>query len=225
MRLLAGQRVRGILLTPADSDKTDPALLGVPVVLLDQSAKPDGCSVSVDDVQGGWLAVDHLLDLGHRSLAFVGGPDAIRQHADRFDGARGAIAARGLNPDAVLSRVRTSAIDISAGVAAVEELLALPARPTAIFCANDVLAFGVYRGLALRGITVPDEISIMGYDDIDVAADWIVPLTSVRQPTAEIGKVATNLLLEHSSGSSRHEHQQIVFQPTLVARQSTAAIR
>jgi LacI family transcriptional regulator len=224
MRLLAGQRVRGILLTPSDTAELDPAWHGVPVVLLDHSAEPDGCSVSVDDIQGGRLAMEHLLDLGHRRLAFVGGSDSIRQHADRFEGARRAIGERGLNPDDVLTRVLTNTIDISAGVTAVDALLEAPERPSAIFCANDVLAFGVYRGLAQRGISVPGDVSIMGYDDIDVAADWIVPLTSVRQPTAEIGTVAAKLLLDHSSGSARHVHEQIVFQPTLVARQSTVAI-
>jgi LacI family transcriptional regulator, galactose operon repressor len=222
MRLLAGQRVRGILLTPSDSAELDPTWHGVPVVLLDHSADADGCSVSVDDIQGGRLAVEHLLDLGHRRLAFVGGSDSIRQHADRFEGARSAIRGRGLDPDAVLTRVVTNAIDIAAGVTAVDELADGANRPSAIFCANDVLAFGVYRGLAQRGISVPGDVSIMGYDDIDVAADWIVPLTSVRQPTAQIGTIATKLLLDHSSGSSRHTHEQVVFQPTLVARQSTA---
>lgn len=116
------------------------------------------------------------------------------------------------------------AIDISAGMRATETILELSNRPTAIFCANDVLAFGVYRGLAQRGFDVPEAFSLMGYDDIDVAADWIVPLTSVRQPASEMGRVATRLLLAHSANEADHEHEQIVFQPELVARQSTTVL-
>ena len=224
MRLLAGQRVRGILLTPAAAEEFDLASLEVkrvPVVLLDHRSGPDGCSVSVDDIEGGRLATEHLLDLGHRRIAFVGESDAIRQHAERYAGARLAVEARGLDPDSVLTRIDTNAMDIPAGVRATDMLLAH--RPTAIFCANDVLAFGVYRGLAGRGLSVPGDVSLMGYDDIDVAANWIVPLTSVRQPAAKIGRIATRLLLAHSSGAANHRHAQIVFQPTLVARQSTGA--
>ena len=223
LRLLAGQRVRGILLTPAVADEFDLASLEVkrvPVVLLDHRAGSNGCSVSVDDVEGGRLAADHLLDLGHRRIAFVGESDAIRQHADRYAGARLAVVARGLQPDGVLFPVHTNAMDISAGVNATGSILAH--RPTAIFCANDMLAFGVYRGLAQRGLSVPSEISLIGYDDIDVAADWIVPLTSVRQPAAEIGRIATQLLLSHASGEPDHRHAQIVLQPSLAVRQSTA---
>jgi LacI family transcriptional regulator len=223
IRMLAGQRVAGILLTPADVGAFDQewlAALPVPVVLLDHPSQAGGCSVAVDDIQGGRLAADHLLDLGHRKLAFVGGSAGIRQHAERWAGAVEAIQARGLEPNDVLRRIQTPTIDMAAGLAAVEKVL-VGERPTGILCANDVLAFGVYRGLSQRGMHVPDEVSIVGYDDIDVAADWIVPLTSVRQPTAEMGRVATRLLLEHSEGGPEHEHQQIVFQPTLVPRQSS----
>jgi LacI family transcriptional regulator len=227
LRLLAGQRVRGILLTPARANDDEVARIArspVPVVLLDHSSGPDFCSVSVDDIRGGRLAVDHLLDLGHRRIAFIGGANEIRQHADRFRGATEAITARGLDAAAALVRVQTDAIDTAAGAAAAASLTDLAERPTAVFCANDLLAFGVYRGLAHAGISVPREMSLMGYDDIDVAADWIVPMTSVRQPAADMGRTATRLLLEHSSGLGSHRHQQIVFQPSLVTRQSTAAL-
>lgn len=226
MRLLAGQRVRGILLTPAALDEFDLASLEVkrvPVVLLDHRSSSSGCSVSVDDIEGGRLAAEHLLDLGHRRIVFVGESDSIRQHADRYAGARMAVEARDLDPDHVLFRVGAKAMDLSAGMQATDAILAH--QPTAVFCANDVLAFGVYRGLAQRGLNVPEDISLMGYDDIDVAADWIVPLTSVRQPAAKIGRIATRLLLAHSSGASNHRHEQIVLQPALAVRQSTSAVR
>lgn len=227
LRLLAGQRVRGILLTPSRANEDEQAKIArspVPVVLLDYSAGTEFCSVSVDHIRGGRLAADHLLDLGHRAIAFVGGSDEIRQHAERFQGASAAIASRGLDPANALIRIVTDTIDTEAGSAIIPTLLDLERRPTAILCANDLLAFGVYRGLSHAGIAVPDEMSVMGYDDIDVAADWIVPLTSIKQPAASMGRAATLLLLEHSSGLQSHTHQQIVFQPSLVARQSTASV-
>ena len=222
IRLLAGQRVAGILLTPADAAAFGPdwlSSLPVPVVLLDHPSPAGGCSVAVDDFHGGRLAADHLLDLGHRRIAFVGGRSAIRQHAERWAGAVEAVRARGLVPETVLERIRTPTIDIAAGLGAAEAVV--DGSATGVLCANDVIAFGVYRGLSQRGIRVPEDVSIVGYDDIEVAADWIVPLTSVRQPTAEMGRVATRLLLEHSIGGPAHEHQQIVFQPTLIPRQSS----
>lgn len=226
MRLLAGQRVAGILLSPAEGESLDVEWLSslpVPVVLLDSRSSFGGCSVSVDDVEGGRLAADHLLDLGHRRLAFIGGASAIRQHADRWLGAYEAVRARGLDPDVILTRIQTSTIDLPAGFEAAGTLLT-DRRPTGILCANDVIAFGVYRRLTQHGLRVPEDVSIVGYDDIDVAADWIVPLTSVRQPTAEMGRVGTRLLVEHSSGEADHEHRQIVFQPTLIERLSTARV-
>lgn len=223
MRLLAGQRVRGILLTPATSNHEEfESNSPVPIVYLDHSSGSEACSVSVDDIRGGRLAAAHLIDLGHQTIAFVGGPDGIRQHADRFQGLTDEISSRGLEGVIRVVRIETESIDTAAGAAAVSTLLRRNRLPTAVLCANDLLAFGVYRALAHAGISIPSDVSLMGYDDIDVAADWVVPLTSVRQPTAEIGREATRLLLEHSSGLADHRHEQIVFQPALVTRQSTA---
>lgn len=223
MRLLAGQRVAGILFTPVEGESLDVEWLNslpVPVVLLDNKSPNGGCSVSVDDVEGGRLAADHLLDLGHRRLAFVGGASTIRQHADRWQGAVEAVAARGLAPENVLKRVQTRTIDLAAGYEAAAQLL--EELPTGILCANDVIAFGAYRRLSQHGLSVPRDVSIVGYDDIDVAADWIVPLTSVRQPTAEMGRVGTHLLVEHAAAADAHEHRQIVFRPSLMERLSTS---
>ena len=86
-----------------------------------------------------------------------------------------------------------------------------------------MLAFGLYRGLARAGIRVPEDVALVGYDDIDFAANWIVPLTTVRQPTREMGSMAAQLLFEHASGGA-HQHRKIVLTPELVVRRSSGAL-
>ena len=116
--------------------------------------------------------------------------------------------------------VNQEGLGIQDGVLAAERLLT-GRLPTGIFCGNDMMAFGVYRGLNRAGVKVPDDVALVGYDDIDFAADWIVPLTSVRQPTDELGYLAAKLLLEHSAGDPAHVHRQIVLQPELIVRNSS----
>jgi DNA-binding LacI/PurR family transcriptional regulator len=106
---------------------------------------------------------------------------------------------------------------------AADELAGMPAtrRPTAIFCANDLLALGVLQGLTARGLRVPDDVALLGYDDIEYAAGAAVPLSSVRQPREQLGRTAAQLLLEESTDREHHQHRHVVFQPELVVRQST----
>jgi LacI family transcriptional regulator len=223
LRMLAAQDVRGILLTPATSEAVE-ARAGdgapMPTVFLDFQGTADDCSVAVDDVAGARLATTHLLELGHRRFAFVGGPRDLRQFAQRALGMRETLREAGLDPALALREVTMPGFGIVDGVAAADELLT-GQRPTAVFCGNDMMAFGVFRALTAAGIRVPDDVALVGYDDNDFAADWIVPLTSVRQPTNELGERAARLLLEHSAGDPRHAHQQIVLDPELIVRASS----
>ncbi|MBH0129889.1 LacI family DNA-binding transcriptional regulator [Salinibacterium sp. NK8237] len=224
LAMLAAQRVRGVLLAPASLDEgSDPYkdLPGdLPVVLLDYNGGPQHCSISVDNVAGGRLAIEHLLQLGHTRIAVVGGPTGLRQFADRARGAREAIIAAGMDPEVSLIEVSTSGIGIQDGRRAAELLLEGDS-PDAVFCGNDMLAFGVYRGLIDAGLSVPDDVALVGYDDIDFARDWVVPLTSVRQPIDKLGTRAARLLIEHSAREDSHTHRQEVLPPELVVRRST----
>jgi LacI family transcriptional regulator len=96
-------------------------------------------------------------------------------------------------------------------------------RPTAVFCANDLIALGVLQEMTGNRVRVPEDISIVGYDDIEFAAAAAVPLTSVRQPRLELGRTAARLLLEESDGTQGHQHRQVIFEPELVSRRSTQA--
>jgi LacI family transcriptional regulator, galactose operon repressor len=223
LELLEEQRVQGVMITPVDGGR-DPQLnnlvrRGIPVVLVDRgSGQLDRCSVAVDDVLGGRLAGQHFRDLGHERVAFAGGPMSIPQVSDRRKGFTSAL--RGVNVRTVL----TPTLSVAAGRQAGAELSNLdPAeRPTAVFCANDLLALGVLQEMTLRRIRVPRDMAILGYDDIDFAAAAAVPLSSIRQPREQLGRAAAELLLDEANAADRHEHRHVVFKPELVARESTA---
>jgi LacI family transcriptional regulator len=224
--VLEEHRVHGVLITPVVGASTRLASLqlrGTPVVLVDSRSPSRGqCSVAVDDVMGGDLAMSHLLAAGHQRIAYVAGPASIRQVADRHEGALRALRRVGVAADD-LTIIETDALNVFAGQRAGASIAAMPAssRPTAVFCANDLMALGVLQEMTRNHIRVPDDISILGYDDIDFAAAAAVPLTSVRQPRQELGRTAARLLLEEAAGDENHRHRQVIFEPELVVRQST----
>jgi LacI family transcriptional regulator len=228
LSLLEQQRVLGVLITPVDPE--NPALAGLTrrgthVVVVDRTRSGDThCSVAVDDVLGGRLAVEHLLDLGHRRIAFVGGPEQIGQVRDRRSGARAALESAGLPADSLVD-VATEGLTVEAGRGAGARIAGMSGRrrPTGVFCANDLVALGLLQQCVALGVRVPEDLAIVGYDDIDFAAAAAVPLTSVRQPRRELGRKAAELLLDETT-SPDHVHQQVVFQPELVARASTRGV-
>ncbi|WP_410808895.1 LacI family DNA-binding transcriptional regulator [Micromonospora sp. 067-2] len=224
--LLEEQRVQGVLITPVGDDNARLDRLrsrGILVVVLDRPAPSrDFCSVSVDDRLGGELAVRHLVEAGHEQIAFVGGPWRLEQVSDRYHGGVKALEEAGLGADN-LRRLDTPSPTVAAGRDAVSRILGLPrsARPTAIFCANDLLALGVLQGLTRQQIRVPDDIALVGYDDIEFAAAAAVPLTSVRQPRQQLGRSAAELILDEANNPDGHQHRQVVFEPELVVRESS----
>ena len=134
--------------------------------------------------------------------------------------------ARGTETPSVLT-ISTPNLDTASGVAAAGELAALPPseRPTAVFAANDLLAIGVLQGFVTHGLRVPEDVAIIGYDDVSFAASAAVPLSSIRQPRLELGRRAAELLfdeIETSSNGERHEHQAVRFSPDLIVRRSSA---
>ncbi|MFS8097550.1 LacI family transcriptional regulator [Lentzea alba] len=222
LELLHEQRVEGILITPVDAEQlTD---RGTPVVLVDRESNGTHCSVAVDDVLGGELAVTHLIETGHTRIAMVGGPMSIQQVRDRHEGAMRAVTNAGLPADA-LTFLETKGLQVAEGRGAGERLVGLPAarRPTAAFCANDLLALGLLQSMTQQGLRVPDDLAVVGYDDIEFAAAAAVPLTSVRQPREQLGRTAAQLLLAENEPD--HEHRHVKFQPELVVRASSAVKR
>jgi LacI family transcriptional regulator len=224
---LQQQRVQGILITPLDPESSflvEVARRGTPVVIVDRTHGAEMfCTVAVDDVLGGRLAVEHLLELGHEHVAFVGGPTSIGQVHDRLEGARQAWAEAGRDPGSLI-HLSTAALSVVEGRDAGDRLAALPRhrRPTAAFCANDLLALGLLQQTTQTSGEVPGDLAIVGFDDIDFAAAAAVPLSSVRQPRQELGTRAAGLALAEA-GDLGHQHEQVIFQPELVVRASSRA--
>jgi DNA-binding LacI/PurR family transcriptional regulator len=223
--LFEEQRVHGVLISPLGDVGDRLARLrarGTPTVLVDhQIADRTFSSVAVDDVAGGYLAVKHLTDVGRTRIAFVGGPHSIRQVVDRLEGARKAVAE---HPGVTLETIDTDSLTVLQGRLVGEQLRARPAntRPDGIFAANDLLAIGVLQALNMLGdVLVPRDIALIGYDDIAFASAAVVPLSSIRQPSALIGYTAVDLLLREAAEGEDFEHEQIEFQPELVVREST----
>jgi LacI family transcriptional regulator len=223
--LFEQQRVHGVLISPyAEITERLRRLRdrGIPVVLVDRTSEDRAfSSVSVDDVAGGRLAAEHLIAQGRTRIAYIGG-STIRQVVDRLEGARQAVAA---HPGVTLEAIETPGLSVIAGRTAGNNILARPAsdRPDAIFAANDLVAMGVLQALMMQGqggLRVPQDIALIGYDDIDFAAAAVVPLSSIRQPSALIGQTAVEILLEEAADPSV-EPRQVVFQPELVVREST----
>ncbi|MCZ4119762.1 LacI family DNA-binding transcriptional regulator [Streptomyces sp. H39-S7] len=227
--MFAEQRVRGVLITPTDATRDHLRALrsrGISFVVADRAwSGAEACSVSVDDVAGGRLAVRHLLASGHRRIAYVSGSPHLAQSRDRHQGALDAFDEARVARHS-LTVLESRRFDVASGREAGARLLAAADRPTAVFCANDLLALGVLQTLFAAGIRVPDDIALVGYDDIEFAAGAAVPLTSVRQPSFRIGRTAAELLIEETAGRpGAHEHREIVFQPELVVRTSSLGAR
>lgn len=228
LSLFEEQRVHGVLVTPT-SDDLEPLKKardrGTPIVLVDRKSRDKNfSSVSVDDVAGGQLAISHLIECGRKKIAFVGGPITIQQVADRYKGAEKCIKEY---PSTSLELIACKSLSVLSGREIGEEILRRPKskRPDAIFAANDLVAIGIMQAcLTSDEIKIPRDLSLIGYDDISFASTAIVALTSIRQPTHEMGARAVELLMneaENSDGKNKIKH--IEFQPELIVRDSTVA--
>ncbi|MEW1643818.1 LacI family DNA-binding transcriptional regulator [Streptomyces sp. NPDC091219] len=217
--MLIEQRAVGAVVVPLGADPTRLTRLrarGIPLVLADRALPAqDGCSVSVDDIAGGRVAVRHLLDCGARDILVVNGERGIVQCADRYQGARQAVRTRRE------ARVRQVVADEMTVAHGLEIARTLDELPDAVFCTNDFLAAGLCRGLGERGVRIPEEIQVVGYGDLDIASFVGTTLTTVRQPVEELGRAAVGMLLDEVEARAEHAHETRVFAPDLVLRDST----
>ncbi|XVV05967.1 LacI family DNA-binding transcriptional regulator [Actinosynnema sp. CA-248983] len=226
LQVLEEHGVRGILVAPAAARLDALASLakrGTPVVLLDHPQEDiDLCAVTVDNVLGGRLAAQHVIELGHRRLAFLHSSLGARQSVQRREGIHQALHGAGLDPATALVEVDIPPPDVAGGAdAALDALFADPRPPTAVLCFNDIAALGVLRGLRRLGLAVPGEVSVVGYDDVQFAAELAPALTTIRQPKYELGRAAADLLLDETRPG--HRHHEVLLRPILVVRGSTAA--
>lgn len=192
---------------------------GKRVVVIDRVESGDQIStVTVDSSAGIALALDHLFELGHTSIAYLSGIAGTHTAADRRQAYRMLAAQHGMTP----IELDGNGIGADAGERAAEELVSLRERPTAVVAGNDLVAFGLISSLGSRGISVPGDISVVGFDGLALGARCNPPLTSVQQPIGEIGRIAIGLA-EQAANGGQVEH--VVLQPRLLVRSSTKAVR
>ncbi|GGM40548.1 LacI family transcriptional regulator [Longimycelium tulufanense] len=226
LRVFREQRAAGLLAAPVDPDLSGlarAAAEGLPVVLLDYQ-DPAGRLpfVGVDDVRGAELAVDHLLELGHRRIAFLNGPHRIGWCVDRLAGARRAASARGLDVVGTVLEVPVDALTASEGDRAMSEHVLRRSDVTAVLCVNDMVALGALRALHRGGVRVPADMSVVGYDDTAFAEMLQPSLTTVRQEPYRIGREAARLVVQAIEEPDAAPGRNRVFAPELVVRESTA---
>ncbi|BCY09638.1 substrate-binding domain-containing protein [Actinoplanes sp. L3-i22] len=196
----------------------------IPVVLVDPLSEPviEIPSIGVTNWKGGRTAVEHLLGLGHRRIGMLAGRPHSVAGAARLHGYRAALAEAGIDVDPAL--VKASDFDFEEAVAATTQLLALPRPPTAIFAASDAQALGALEAARRAGCRVPDELSVVSFDDTAVAAMASPPLTAVCQPFEDMGRVAVQTLIQLAEGRAVPA-PRVELTTRLVIRESTAAPR
>lgn len=186
-------------------------------------------SVRVDNTLGARLAVEHLLGLGHRRIAFVSGAVSSASRRDRLEGYRATLAAAGIAPDPNLiwtGNVNPSddeEVATEIGRAAAVALLKRADPPTAFFAVNDMTAVGVYAGCRELELAVPDDISVVGFDDIRLCQILNPPMTTVRQPLAALMQAAVERLIDRMEGKEREPPVHLTLPPEFVVRKSTRA--
>ncbi|MFT5195511.1 MAG: LacI family transcriptional regulator [Cellvibrionaceae bacterium] len=194
----------------------------VPYVLIDhESGSGQGHIIRTANRRGAIAATNHLLDLGHTKIGLITGTPSVQSGRERIEGFRQALAERVISADESL--IQQGDFDEKSGRACGLKLLQMADRPTAIFALNDAMALGVYEAAESLGLSIPEDLSVMGFDDIPEAKYIRPQLTTVRQPQREIGRTATRLLVDLIENPGR-ELETITLETELIVRKSTAPV-
>jgi len=226
IQLVWEQRIDGLILSgPRSDDEQLPKLReeGFPVVLLGQLPGSGFPSVDVDNINGARKAVGHLINLGHRRIGIItNAPPQYTASAHRLEGYRRALLEHGL--PFVKDLVRYGDFTEESGYAAMVELLDLPSPPTAVFVASDLVAFGALAAIYERGLAVPQDMAVVGFDDVRLARYITPPLTTVRLPAYELGARAMRMVIEMIEGKKPAE-TEVFLETELVIRESCGSPR
>ena len=221
------RRPTGVIAVLSDLSEGQRALLksrGVPLVVVDPTGEPlhDTPSIGATNWSGGLTATRHLLTLGHRRIGVISGPENVMCSRARLDGYRAAMDEAGVPIDPAL--IRYGNFHVQEGTTEGRMLLRLPDPPTAIFAGNDLQALGVYQAAREARLHIPEDLSVVGFDDLPVAA-WVgPPLTTVRQPLAQMAMAAARLVLRLASGEQPSQ-TRVELATELIIRESTAPPR
>lgn len=192
--------------------------VGIPVVLLGGDPAPGVDVVSADDLLSGEVAATYLIDRGYRRIGFLTGASGEGPPADRVNGYRRALAKARIRFSKQL--IVRDEFSRAGGERGMQKLLALPNPPTAVLCTNDVVAIGALDAVRNRGLRVPSDVAVMGFDDIEAAALITPPLTTVSATPRDQGQAVGRLLLDRLDGTAPHSPQRVLFEPSVVARES-----
>jgi LacI family transcriptional regulator len=228
LRSLAEMRVSGVIVASIDDETKNLRALqsvGAPIVILGLNDPGVGPStIAVDHRNGGYIAANHLLSIGRRNILFAGGPGGGLVLEHRMEGAKAAIADHPDGGSVTFTRIDSKGRTVGERAALVDALLVLDPRPDAILAGNDMIALTLINGLLRRGVRVPEDIAIVGHDDVEAASQALIPLTTVRQPIAELGRLAGAILFRQAAEQHPvREHFELTLE--LVVRDSTVAPR
>jgi DNA-binding LacI/PurR family transcriptional regulator len=221
------RRPVGVILVFSDLDPVEQHKLhsrGINVVVMDPAGEPgpEVASIGSTNWAGGFAAAEHLIGLGHERIGMISGPEDMLCSVARVDGYRSALERAGVGFDPEL--VRTGDFHVEGGLRCTAELMGLDRPPTAIFAGSDLQAVGVYEHARAHGVRIPEDLSVMGYDDLQLSR-WVgPPLTTIRQPLSEMAATAARQLIAMEAGAAPL-HRRIELATSLVVRESTAPPR
>ena len=225
LEVVTNRLIDGLIVVNAVNQAHTVAILEqatIPAVFIDSLATPTLPSVSTDDALGGYLATQYLIQQGHKKIAHISGAPSLEITEQRIQGYQQALTEYDLVYPHIISPASMQ-WDYQAGYDCMKRLLDSESRPTAVFIAGDELAIGAYRALYETGLSIPDDMSIVGFDDIEVAAFATPPLTTIRQPFAELASHAVSLLFKIIK-NQYNEATQVMLRPELIVRDSTAKV-
>jgi LacI family transcriptional regulator len=226
LNVLITKQVDGVIFIAAGSENEHLLELtgrNIPVVVVDRELEhPLADIILVDNELGGCEAVQYLVDLGHKKIACITGPSELTPSADRVKGYRRALEEAGIpvRPEYIVP----GDFHFNGGEAAMKRLLELSDPPTAVFACNDWMAVGALRALRLAGKQTPKDVSIVGFDDIQIASAVNPPLTTIAQPIKQMATMAANLLIARMQNSNETPTQRTLLSPTLHIRESCAKL-
>jgi LacI family transcriptional regulator len=220
MRMLKRSRVAGLILASATVDDSyikDLSQSETPLILISRTSKADTSYIIIDDFKGGLMATEYLVKLGHQRIGFIGGPKGLTSTMGRIRGYQKALKRNGI--PLYKEIVRYADFTREAGYHAMREYLKLSKLPTAIFGANDMIALGVIEAVEEAGLSVPDDISVIGYDNISYASLPKIELTTIAQPIYDMGFAATEYILDVAEGG-REKKLKRILKPQLIIRKT-----
>ncbi len=220
--LMLSNRVDGIIIKNADDSACfSHTGIGIPMILISSGMENTISSVDYNDLEGGFIATEHLIKCGYKRIAFIGGEKSSCAFMFRKEGYKKALKQYGFKVDPKL--IKDGDFTIDCGDRLASELFKMNERPDATVCLNDIVAFGAVQAALRNGIKIPDEFGVVGYDDIYFSGLTQIQLTTVSQSSLSMGKLATELLINEIE-AEQYDHTKILLTPVLKVRKTTREV-